>query len=58
MYRRGNVLTPQKGLWLTNGSTYSKKIWMGINDKKENWSEVEESEVPDEFKEEPKESEE
>lgn len=45
-----NILTADKGKWLTNGQTYSQQVWLGKADSVENWSEVEESEVPDEYK--------
>ena len=34
------VLTPSEGMILTNGETYSKEVWLGINDSTENWHEV------------------
>jgi hypothetical protein len=33
---------------LTNGETYSKEIYLGKNDKPENWHEIPESEIPQE----------
>ena len=45
----GNVLTAAEGKWLTNGSTYSQQVWLGCVDSAENWSEVDESEVPEEW---------
>ena len=45
MTQEGNVLTADEGKVLTNGSTYSKEVWLGINDSAENWHEVDESEA-------------
>lgn len=41
-------LTAESGKVLTNGETYSKEIYLGKNDKPENWHEIPESEVPKE----------
>lgn len=38
-----NILTAAEGKWLTNGSTYSKQVWLGVNDSPDNWREVEEN---------------
>ena len=38
-----NVLTAEEGKVLTNGSTYSKQVWLGINDNVDNWHEVDET---------------
>lgn len=40
-------ITAEDGKVLTNGETYSKEIYLGVNDKPENWHEVPESEVPE-----------
>jgi hypothetical protein len=40
MVIEGNVLTAEEGKVLTNGSTYSKQVWLGINDSVNNWLEV------------------
>lgn len=40
-----NVLTAEEGKMLTNGSTYSKQVWLGINDSVNNWCEVDETEA-------------
>lgn len=40
-----NVLTAEEGKVLTNGSTYSKQVWLGINDSVDNWNEVDESDA-------------
>ena len=34
------VLIPSEGHVLTNGETYSKEVWLGINDSADNWREV------------------
>ena len=44
MTQEGNVLRPEEGKVLTNGSTYSKEVWLGINDSPSNWQEVDEAE--------------
>ncbi len=38
-------LTADNGKVLTNGETYSKEIYLGKNDKPENWHEIPESEI-------------
>lgn len=43
-----NVLTADEGKVLTNGSTYSKQVWLGINDSVNNWNEVD---TPEDFEE-------
>lgn len=40
------VLEPDDGMVLTNGDTYSAKVYLGINDSIENWWEIPESEIP------------
>ena len=40
------ILTPSQGKVLTNGETYSRKVYLGVNDSPENWTEIDESEVP------------
>lgn len=45
----GNILTPDEGKWLTNGQTYSRQVWLGVRDSVENWHEVDESEVPEDW---------
>ena len=42
------VLEPSEGKTLTNGQTYSKKVYLGSLDSVENWYEVLDSEVPEE----------
>ena len=39
-------LTANEGMTLTNGETFGKEIYLGINDKPENWSEIFDDEVP------------
>ena len=34
------VLEPDDGYLLTNGETYSEKVYLGIGDSPENWREV------------------
>ena len=46
----GNIITPEDGKWLTNGQTYSQQVWLGVRDSVENWREVDESNVPEEWK--------
>lgn len=41
------VLEPDEGYTLTNGETYSKKVYLGIHDSPENWTEIPDSEVPE-----------
>ena len=41
-----NVLTAEEGKVLTNGSTYSQQVWLGINDSVNNWWEVD---TPEDF---------
>lgn len=45
MIVEGNVLTAEECKVLTNGNTYSKQVWLGINDSPSNWSEVDELEA-------------
>lgn len=44
------VLEPEEGYTLTNGETYSKKVYLGRNDSPENWLEVPDEIVPEEFR--------
>ena len=37
-------ITASTGMVLTNGETYSKEIYLGVNDKLENWHEITEAE--------------
>ena len=34
------ILEPAEGLWLTNGETYSEKVYLGRNANENDWSEV------------------
>lgn len=43
------VLEPSEGMTLTNGETYSKKVYLGITDLAENWVEVPDAEVSEEM---------
>ena len=36
------------GYTLTNGETYSKRVYLGINDSPDNWREIPDEEVPEE----------
>lgn len=45
MIIEGNVLTADEGKVLSNGSTYSKQVWLGVNDSVNNWWEVDEAEA-------------
>lgn len=47
---QGNVLTAGENMWLTNGQTFSKQVWLGVQDSPDNWYEVDDAEVPDEWK--------
>ena len=40
------VIEPEEGYTLTNGETYSKKVYLGINDDPENWREIPDEDVP------------
>jgi hypothetical protein len=33
-------LTATEGMFLTNGETYSKEVYLGINDNPDNWHEI------------------
>ena len=41
------TLQADEGMILTNGQTYSKLVYLGINDSPENWYEIPENEVPE-----------
>lgn len=47
MIIKGNVITADEGKTLTNGSVYSKKVYLGIHDSPENWQEIPDEDVPD-----------
>jgi len=36
-------LTATKGKVLTNGEAFGKEVYLGVNDKPENWSEITEA---------------
>ena len=38
-------LTASEGMTLTNGDTFGKEIYLGINDKAENWVEITDAEA-------------
>lgn len=38
-------LEAEEGMWLTNGETISKKVYLGINDSPENWREITDTEA-------------
>ena len=40
------VLEPDEGMVLTNGETYSYRVYLGVNDSPDNWWEIPESEMP------------
>ena len=42
------VLEPDEGMTLTNGETYSKKVYLGIHDSPSNWHEIKDEDVPQE----------
>ena len=42
------TLEASEGMTLTNGETYSKLVYLGINDSPENWHEIPDEEVPTE----------
>ena len=37
-------VTAAEGMWLTNGDTYSKEIYLGCNDSIDNWHEITDTE--------------
>ena len=42
------VLEPSEGMTLTNGETYSKRVYLGLKDSPLNWREIPDAEVPEE----------
>ena len=40
------ILTPSEGMYLTNGDTYSQRVYLGKNASPEEWWEIEASAVP------------
>ena len=43
-------ITATDGYVLTNGETYSKEIYLGVNDKADNWHEITEEEYAEVLK--------
>ena len=43
-------LTASEGFTLTNGETFSKEVYLGKNDKPENWYEITDSEAEEKLK--------
>ena len=39
-------LTASDGMVLTDGTSYGKEVYLGVNDTVDRWSEIPESEVP------------
>ena len=39
-------LTASEGTTLTNGETYGKEIYLGVNDSPDNWHEIPDEDVP------------
>jgi hypothetical protein len=37
-------VTAAEGMWLANGETYSKEIYLGCNDSIDNWHEITDAE--------------
>ena len=37
-------LTARDGMWLTDGEIFAKTVYLGVNDKPENWYEITEEE--------------
>lgn len=46
MIVENNVITADEGMTLTNGETYSKKVYLGKWDNPENWREIPDEDVP------------
>ena len=40
-------LTAADGMVLTDGTSYGKEVYLGINDTADRWAEIPESEVPE-----------
>ena len=45
MKKNDNILIASEGMLLTNGVVYLKKIYLGENEKAENWHEITKEEV-------------
>lgn len=41
-------LTAGEGMTLTNGESFGKEIYLGVNDSPDNWHEIVDEEVPKE----------
>jgi len=41
------VLEPEEGYVLTNGETYSRRVYLGTADSPDNWWEIPDADVPD-----------
>lgn len=39
------VLIASEGMTYTNGNTFSKEVWLGLNDSKNNWYEITDAEA-------------
>ena len=39
------TIEPEEGFTLTNGETYSKKVYLGIDDSPSNWEEIPDSQL-------------
>lgn len=46
-----NKITADEGMVLTNGEAFSKEVFLGKNDKPENWVEITEAEYEEILKE-------
>ena len=44
-------LTASDGKSLTNGEIYAKELYLGCNDSPDNWTEIDDSEIPEETEE-------
>ena len=44
-------LTASDGKSLTNGEIYAKELYLGCNDSPDNWTEIDDSEIPEEIEE-------
>ena len=43
-------ITASEGMWLTNGDTYSKEVYLGVNDSIDNWHEITDAEYEEVIK--------
>ncbi len=46
------ILNASEGKILTNGEAYGKTVYLGVNDKPENWYEITEAEYEEKMREE------